>query len=181
MNLFQFSPYKWVFALAEEKDNSLVFSLPWKQLLLLALVTGAIGFMLLHPMVDGVINQSVRLVAIGISFVLAALLCITVMASHGELRIEGNSRVVRLRLHTPWQQRAWIKPFHEFECIRFYQVVDGHGLHNHWRIELVLKDGTQISLGYGLIGTFRRSSADYLTARLSTLMGIPIRQAENKW
>ncbi len=42
MTLFQPSPYYLIFALAEERGYRLVFSFPWRRLLLLALVFAAL-------------------------------------------------------------------------------------------------------------------------------------------
>ncbi len=180
MKLFQPSTYYMVFALAEERQYRLTFSFPWRQLLVLALVFAGVGFALLHPILAETANRYLRLFAVGGSFLLAAFFGITAVASQSELVIDGTARAVRLRIDSPWRQLSWVKPFDDFQHVQFSQVVDGHGLHSHWRIELLLKDGSTIRLGYGLLGTIRRSAADDLTKKVSDVMRIPVVQLENR-
>ena len=172
--------YTWNFALTEEKEHVLVFSLPWKQLLAVAVVFAVIGGSFFHPALSDNTNPFLRLFVIGASLVLSGGFAIIALASHGELKIEGTSKMVRFRFETPWSHVSWIKPFDHFQQIQFRQVVDGHGLHNHWRIELVLKKGMMFQLGYGLFGTFRRATADSLIHKVVDVMGIPVVELEKR-
>ncbi len=165
----------WMFALAEEKTYRLVFSPPLKRVVGLGLLLAAFGAAILHPMFADGIHPYLRYLGAATSIVLGLLLAGTAMASDGELTIDGLGRVVRFRLQTPWRHVSWIKPFDEFEQVQFYQVVDRSGIHNHWQIQLLMKDGSAIRLGYGLVGTIRRSAADHLVKRVAELMSLPIR------
>lgn len=168
----------WVFAFAEEKAHRLIFGLPRGRLLLVAVGLVALGVASLSlPNVRGH-NPTLALVAGGGLMLAALVLATAALASDGELTIDGLSRVVRFRLHTPWRYVAWSKPFGTFQAVRLTRVVDSHGIHNHWRIELVLDDGSFIRLGYGLVGAVRRTSADALTARVAGMMGLPVEQAD---
>lgn len=180
MKLFPPSTTQLVFVLNEERGYRLAFVYPWKRLLLLALAFAAIGVALLHLALPETTGRHLLLFAGGGSCLVAALFAMTALASQGELVIDAIARAVRLRFDSPWRQLSWVKPFDDFQQVQFYQVVDGHGLHNHWRIELLLKDGTIIKLGYGLLGAFRRSAADYLTTKVSDLMRIPVVQLEKQ-
>ncbi len=164
----------WMFALVEERPHRLVFSLPWKRVLALGLLSAAAGAVMLHPVFMDAMNPHLRYFVAGTILVAGLLLAGTAVASDGELTIDGLGRVVRFRLQTPWRHVSWIKPFEEFTQVQFYQVVDRNGLHNHWRIELLMKDGMAIRLGYGLLGAIRRSAADGLTTRVADLMSLPV-------
>lgn len=171
---------KWIFALAEERTHRLIFALPWKRVMALGLLSAAVGAVLLHPAFVDAVHPYLRYFAGGTLIALGLLFAATAASSEGQLTIDGLGRVVRFRLQTPWQHVSWIKPFDEFERVQFYQVVDQNGLHNHWQIELLMKDGSAIRLGYGLLGSIRRSSADALIEKVSALTGLPIRQLEKR-
>lgn len=170
----------WMFALAEEKPQRLVFSLPWTRVMAVGLLSAAVGAVLLHPVFMDAVHPYLRYFAAGTMIVAGLLLAGTAAASEGELTIDGLGRVVRYRLQTPWRHVSWIKPFDEFEQVQFNQVVDRNGLHNHWRIELLAKDGSTIRLGYGLLGAIRRSSADALVEKVASLTGLPVQQLEKR-
>lgn len=153
-----------------------MFSLPWKRVVALGLLSAAIGAVILHPVFMDAMHPYLRYLAAGTMIVVGFLLAGTAVASDGVLTIDGLGRVVRFRLQTPWRHVSWIKPFEEFEHVQFYQVLDRNGLHNHWQIELLMKNGSAIRLGYGLLGAIRRSAADALVRKVSALTGLPIRQ-----
>ena len=178
MSLFQ--PYYLIFALAEEREHRLTFSFPRRRLLLLALAFAGVGFACLHPILADDVNLYLRLFAGGGSFLLAATIGFVAVASEGALVIDAIARCVRFHFDSPRRKLSWVKPFEDFQQVQFAQVVDGHGLHNHWRIELRLQDGSTFRLGYGLLGTVRRSAADSLTKKVSELMRIPVVQLDNR-
>ncbi len=171
----QSSQGNWVFALAGESPHRLVFSLPWKRVAALGLLSAALGAVILHPVFMDAMHPYLRYFGAATMIVLGLVFAGAAVASDGELTIDGLGRVVRFRLQTPWRHVSWIKPFDEFEHVQFYQVVDRSGFHNHWQIQLLMKDGSVIRLGYGLLGAIRRSAADHLTSRMAELMGLPIR------
>ncbi len=166
----------WVLALAEESAHRLVFSLPWKRIAALGLLSAALGAIILHPVFVDAMHPYLRYCGAATMIILGLVFAGSAVASDGELTIDGLGRVVRFRLQTPWRHVSWIKPFDEFEHVQYHQVVDRSGLHNHWQIELLMKEGSTIRLGYGLLGAIRWSAADHLIKRLADLMDLPIRQ-----
>lgn len=167
---------KWVFSLVEERPHRLVFAFPWKRVFVVASIFWAIGAAGLHPFFEDKLHQFFRWFVSGGALVFAGYLTVISLGSKGELILDAISRVARLRWESPWHQVSWTKPFQEIRHVQFRQIVDQHGLHNHWRIELLLKDGQAIRLGYGLLGAIRRSAAESLVKKVSTLADVPIHQ-----
>lgn len=169
-----------MFALEAEKPHRLVFSLPWKRVVALGLVSAALGALVLHPLLEDSIHPYLRYVLAASMIVLGLVFAAAAVASDGQLTIDGLGRVVRFHLQTPWRQVSWVKPFDEFSQVQFYQVVDRHGLHNHWQVELLMKNGSVVRIGYGLLGAIRRSAADDLVKKVSALTGLPVQQLEKR-
>jgi hypothetical protein len=163
----------WAFALSSENFDRIVFVVPWKRLLIIATLGTIILGSLLLIIPKDTHRYLKHLAMVGL------LLCwiyLTVLAlfTRGELVLDGYNRKVKFSFKSLRKNLKWEKAFEEFEQVRLRQMKDMHGLHNHWKIELLLNDGKMVMIGYGLSGAIRRSSAKRLAQKVATLMCLPV-------
>jgi hypothetical protein len=171
--------FRWTYHLVSSSPERIVFTLPLKHLFFAALVALILGAtILLNPEMR---SDEPRLLVMfaGWGGVLMFVCLLVVVVTHsGQLTIDAASRSVNLRFKTPSAKTDWSRPFDAFSVVRTRQIKDGHGLHNHWRIELVADDGTCLMIGYGLIGAVGKKSRDRLSQLLAEMIEIPIEHAK---
>ena len=167
--------FRWTYHLVSSSPERIVFTLPLKHLFvvgLVALILGAV--ILLNP---ELLSDEPRLLVMfaGWGAVLMFVCLLVVVLTHrGRLTIHAASRKVNLRFRDAFSKTDWSESFDAFSKVCTRQVKDGHGLHNHWRIELVANDGTCLMVGYGLIGAIQKKSRDELSQLLAEMIEIPI-------
>ncbi len=153
----------------------MVFVLPRWHLAVVAASAAALGgFLLLNPeLFDKPPALMTQLAGWG-SVLMGVALGYFVATRRGRLLLDRDRRTAYLEYVAPKSHTRWMQPFEAFEAIHTRQVKDMHGLHNHWAIELVDRDGTALRVGYGLWGAVRKRSRDRLTGQLSRLLGVPV-------
>lgn len=166
---------RWTYCLISAGPERLVFGLPLAKLFgvaLLGLLLASVVW--LHPdWFRGESSEMLKLAIIAGLTIFVGLLFV-VSTHRGKLTIDAISRTVQLDFRAPRYRVSWTRPFDEFVEVRTRQIKDGHGLHNHWQIQLVGEDDVCLSIGYGLMGAVRRRSRDRLCEMLAPMMGIRI-------
>lgn len=163
----------WAFALSSESFDRIVFVVPWKRLLIIATL-GTIILCSLLLIIPKDTHRYLRPLAMVGLLLCWAYIAILALFTRGELVLDGYNRKVEMSFKSLRKDLEWEKAFEEFEQVQLRQMKDMHGLHNHWKIELVLNDGKIVMIGYGLSGAIRRSSAERLAQKIATLMGLPV-------
>jgi len=167
--------FRWTYHLVSSSSERIVFTLPLKHLFFVALVALILGaVILLNP---EMLSDEPRLLVMFAGWggvLMFVCLLVVVVTYRGQLTIDAASRSVNLRFKTPFAKTDWKKSFDAFSKVRTRQIKDGHGLHNHWKIELVADDGTCLMVGYGLIGAIGKKSRDKLSQLLAKMIEIPI-------
>lgn len=167
--------FRTVYRLSGSDPDRLTFVLPRERLFLIgltALLTGLV-FLLFPRLFETQPFFMVLFAGWGCVLAAAALFWL-VLSRRGVLVLDGRTRNVRLEFRSPREHTVWTRPFADFATVRTRQVKDLHGLHNHWRIEIVTDDGVCLRVGYGLSGALRRKARDRLSSMVARLLEVPV-------
>lgn len=166
---------KWQFRLVENTQARMRFVLPRVSLFFVATISVSIGLViLLFPELSAGQPRYLVLFAGWGGVLLGLCLYYFAMTRSGEVVIEGLKQCVIVNFKSPKEDLALHIPFGDFISIETRQVKDMHGLHNHWKIELVGKNDVRIKLGASFNGTFRKKVRDNLVNKMSEMIGIPV-------
>ena len=166
--------FRTYYCLSRSEPERIEFVTPRMRLIFIGATALIIGLLvLLYPELFNkqpktlipIVGWSGVLIAISISYL--------VLTRKGTLILDKATRKVRLEFSSPKEQIVWVKPFSEFSMVKTSQVKDMHGLHNHWKIELVI-DNIKLKVGYGLMGAIGKKSRDKLVSQLSEMLDIPV-------
>lgn len=167
---------KWQFRLVENTQDRMRFVLPRVSLFLVATTSVSIGLViLLFPEWSAGQPRYLAHFAGWGGVLLGLCLYYFVMTRSGEVVIDRLKQAVIVNFKSPKEDLALHIPFGDFISIETRQVKDMHGLHNHWKIELVGQNDVRIKLGASFNGTFRKKVRDDLVNRMSEMIRIPVR------